>query len=132
MIKKTKQKRTQETKKVPAKSVLIAKWSARILPIVFGVFLIIFSLDAFGSGRIAEQLEGFIIHNVPSMVIGILVFFAWKKDIIGGIGFLALGVLFTIFFHSYRDIISFSIVSLPMLLAGGLFMLAWHLEKQKN
>ena len=86
----------------------------RILTIIFILLLSILAFDA-------ENIIGWLIHMIPSFVlIGILIF-AWKKPLIGSIAFLVMGIIFTIFFKTYEDYITFAIVSLPLFIIAGLF-----------
>ena len=92
----------------------IPRWIPRLLTLIFILFLSILALDV-------ENILGWIIHMIPSFVlIGILIF-AWKKPLIGSIAFLIIGVIFTIFFKTYREILLFSIISLPLFIIAGLF-----------
>jgi len=99
-------------------------WSPRILTIIFILFLSLFSLDAFSGGFGWEQLLGFVIHSIPSLILVGFLILAWKKPFVGGIIFLILGILFTIFFNTYREPLSFLFISGPVFLVGILFLLS--------
>ena len=53
---------------------------SRILLIIF--FVGLFSLDVFGTGAPAlEVLVGFLLHNMPSIVMLVLLIAAWKQPL---------------------------------------------------
>lgn len=67
----------------------------RIMSILFIIFLSIFSFDVFGEGYgFWESILAFLIHNIPVFILIILLFIAWKKDIVGMITFLIGGLLY--------------------------------------
>lgn len=100
-------------------------WLPRSLAIFFIVFLSLFALDVFGAGPLGAQLVGFFIHLIPSYVLLLVLAFAWKKEKAGGILFMLLGVVFTLFFR-INEIIYFMTVSYPVFLIGVLFLLHYY------
>jgi hypothetical protein len=68
-------------------------WILRILLIIMILFFALFSLDVFEEGRkFWDMILGFLIHNIPSFVMIIILIIAWKRENIGGI-LLMLGIL---------------------------------------
>lgn len=103
-------------------------WAPRVLSLVFGLFIFIFSLFS-GSEEYGGGFTG-VLKNSPNalpwaVLLGI-VYLAWKNDKIGGYFFLAFGILSVLFFKTWQDLIVFLIVSFPMLLVGGLFLLNYY------
>lgn len=92
-------------------------WIPRILSIIAIIFISIFAFD--------EPLAslGFLIHLLPSFILIIILIIAWKWEFIGGIIYIAIGIVFTIFFKTYEDIIVFLLISLPWIIIGVLFIL---------
>ena len=69
----------------------------RILLIIMILFFALFSLDVFeDGGKFWDMVLGFIMHNIPSFVMIIILIIAWKRENIGGIllmfGILGVGV----------------------------------------
>ncbi|MBS3075077.1 hypothetical protein J4429_01315 [Candidatus Pacearchaeota archaeon] len=63
-------------------------WSPRILSILFLLFLAIFSLDIFEScNSFLECLIGLFMHNIPVLILAILLWISWKRELIGTITF---------------------------------------------
>lgn len=76
----------------------VLHWSPRILAILFIGFLMLFSLDVFQPGRSAgEALLGFLIHNIPSFLLILLLVIAWKMELVGAAGFFGAGLFYTVF-----------------------------------
>ncbi len=77
------------------KSGRFVHWTPRIASIVFVSFLALFSLDVFESGRSAsEVLVGLLMHNIPVFILAVLIAIAWRRPVVGGISFVAAGVLY--------------------------------------
>jgi hypothetical protein len=105
-------------------------WLPRILMVILICLMGLLSLDVFGmEGSLLEKIGGFLIHNVPVFILILSLVFAWKKEKMGGIIFIILGLAFTIFFRTYARIEIFLLISFPLLLSGILFLL--H-DCQKN
>ena len=98
-------------------------WSPRILTIIYILFISLFALDVFSEYSFPEALIALFMHLIPTfLLIGLLVI-AWKKEFIGGIIFLVLAVVFTIFFNTYRELITLLLISGPVFLIGTLFLI---------
>jgi len=73
-------------------------WTPRILSIIFILFLALFSLDVFeGDYGFWGTIEGLFVHNIPAMVLLIVLIISWKYEIVGGIGFVLAGILYVVF-----------------------------------
>lgn len=100
------------------------KWIPRIVAIVFIAFMSIFSFDVFADYTGWELVVAFLLHNIPVFIlIGILIL-SWKKPRLGGQIFIIAGVIMTIFFKTYTDIINFLLISLPVFALGLAFFFA--------
>lgn len=99
------------------------RWLPRVLTIAYILFLSLFALDALsGNVPIAAKIVGFLIHLLPSFLLTAALALAWEKPLSGGVCLLALALLFTLFWDTYRQWQSFLLLSLPPLTAGLLFI----------
>jgi hypothetical protein len=99
-------------------------WIPRVLAIVSIVFLTLFGLDEFsGDAPFLEELGGFIIHSIPSIILVLILLVSWKKPLIGGSLFILFSIVSTLFFRTYRFPSTFLLLTFPFLLAGLLFVL---------
>jgi len=113
-------------------------WTPRILSILFILFLTLFSFDVFGNGSgFWETLLAFIIHNIPSIILGVLVWISWKRELVGAITFFSAGILYMILllmrppFQWYY--LSWSlIISGPAFLVGILFWIGWKRKRKSR
>ena len=65
------------------------RWLARAAAVLAILYLSLFSLDIFSSGApVGAMLLGFLIHNIPSLILIIILVIAWRFEIAGGILFL--------------------------------------------
>ncbi len=103
-------------------------WAPRLAACLIIFFVSLFSLDVFESGAgLLEMLGGFLIHNIPSIAMLILLLFAWKRPAVGFWAFLAAGIAFAAFFvRSPQDLPSLLLFVLPILLVAGLFYADWR------
>jgi hypothetical protein len=105
-------------------------WLPRILSLLWIAFFLLFSLDVFVEDyTFLEMLVGFFMHNIPTLILGGLTWLAWKKEKIGGIIFILLSIVFTIFFKTYTNIFSIlTITGVPLLI--GILFLVNHFKKK--
>lgn len=66
---------------------------ARILSIVFVLFISLFALDVFGEEKWFLAL---VMHLIPSFMLIIITIISWKKEFLGGILWLILGIFFLV------------------------------------
>lgn len=70
-------------------------WTPRIVSIIFILFLALFSLDVFGNGyNFWQTILGLLIHNIPSIILAIVLWISWKYEVVGGIAFILAGLLY--------------------------------------
>jgi len=124
--------------KIPAKTFF---WAPRILGILAICFISMFALDAFQPGMtIWEQLRVFLMHLIPTFILLAIFLLAWKKELIGGIIFVAIGLVLTplIYIHNYNmngsvwmSLGVILLITFPFILIGILFIID-HKVNQKN
>jgi hypothetical protein len=104
----------------------------RILAVLFILFLSLFALDVFdGSHDFPEVLAALAMHLIPAFIIVVFTVIAWNWEKIGGILFILLGMVFTIFFDSYESVGNFLLISAPLFLIGILFILDWYKNRKR-
>ena len=102
----------------------ILYWIPRILAILSILFMTIFSLDAFdGNESFGMKMLGFLMHNIPVLIILVILLIAWRWEFAGGILFILAFVAGTIVFHSFIGNPASLIVITPFLITGILFIL---------
>lgn len=111
----------------------ILYWAPRLLGIVITCFLAIFALDVFEPGKtLGYYFVAFFMHLLPNFALLGLTILSWKHEKFGGFSFILLALLFTVFFHTYEELIPFLVVSFPVFLIGTLFLLHHSLQKSKT
>jgi len=112
-------------------------WMPRVLSILFLLFLFAMSLDVINPELSAWQIaEGMLMHNIPMLVLLAVVIISWKYEIVGGIAFIAAGLLYILLtYHSgipWYLIVGWGIsVTGPAFLIGALFLISWLRRKQR-
>lgn len=113
-------------------------WAPRILSIFFICFLALFSLDVFEGGlNFWEILIGLLIHNLPGLILLIILIISWKKEIVAALVFILAGLAYTIMIISsilkgggFYQLFWTLPISGPAFLIGVLFLICWR--KRKN
>lgn len=90
----------------------------KLVAVAYGIFLMLFSFDVFGEGTIMEQMLGFIIHSLPSILILAAIAVFWRKPWIMGSVLIAVALFLAIRFRLYEEAVSFATVCLPPFAAG--------------
>lgn len=102
----------------------ILYWVPRILAILTGLFIMLFSFDSFGGDNpFGKELLGFLMHNIPVLLLIIILVIAWKYEIIGGALLILMFFALGIFFKSFSGNPASLIIISPILIAGVLFIL---------
>ncbi len=115
-------------------------WTPRILSILLICFLTLFSLDVFEPGLSAGEIAlALLMHNIPSIIMIIILVVAWRIEIVGAIGFIGAGLLyiglvFNNVIHSelpwYIGITWSLSLSGPAFIIGIMFLVNW-IKKRK-
>ena len=104
-------------------------WLPRFLAIAYMLFLAVLSLDSFeSSGGFFGRILAFLMHLLPVFWVGAVLTLAWHFRLIGGLVFMVLGMIFTIYYHTNRHTDSFLMISMPLFITGMLFIFS-HTEK---
>lgn len=70
-------------------------WTPRILSIIFILFLALMSLDIFdGNYTFWGTVLGLFMHNIPTLILLAVLIISWKREIVGGITFILVGLLY--------------------------------------
>jgi hypothetical protein len=109
-------------------SLLFLHWIPRILSILFAAFIGLFAMDVFGQGSgIWKTIVALFLHLIPTFLIIIILILSWKRPWIGGISYIALGIVYIVWSsHSGRGS---HIIDFSLFLMGILFLLDWFLRK---
>ncbi|MCX6097136.1 MAG: hypothetical protein NTZ77_01430 [Caldiserica bacterium] len=98
---------------------------ARILMIAFILFLTMFSLDVFEiEATLLEQLGGFVMHSIPSLVLVAVLLVSWRNPLLGGILTLASAAALVLRFR-IQAITELATLVLPLITVGTLFIAAY-------
>jgi len=101
-------------------------WTPRILGILFAMFISLFALDVFSeSYGFWETILALLIHLVPTYLVIIALYLAWRWEWIGAILFIGLGVFYLIMAWGKFPWDTYLIISGPLFLVGFLFLVNW-------
>jgi len=111
----------------------ILYWIPRILTILSLLFMTMFSFDVFdGAESFGMKMLGFVIHNIPVMILIVILIISWKWELAGGALFILASISGTFFYHSFSGNPVSLVVIAPFLLAGILFILHSVLYGKKS
>ncbi|MEY2818713.1 MAG: hypothetical protein RL275_2176 [Chloroflexota bacterium] len=109
---------------------LILFWTPRISGILFILFISLFALDIFDAQLgFWGTIVGLFMHLIPSMLLAIAVFIAWKREWFGALLFIGWAVWYVSFMRGFDWIAYLLIAGLPALI-GLLFLVGWIFRKQ--
>jgi hypothetical protein len=98
-------------------------WSPRILAILVILFMVMFSFDVFdGNAPLGSKLFGFLMHNIPALILTGVLLLAWKWEFAGGVLFLLAASAGAIFFGSFAGNPGSLIILAPFYIVGILFI----------
>ncbi|OGK15656.1 hypothetical protein A3H80_02190 [Candidatus Roizmanbacteria bacterium RIFCSPLOWO2_02_FULL_37_19] len=96
---------------------------ARIVTVIYIIFISLFALDIFDAGYDPlELIVGLFMHLIPSFIFIAIAIIAWKKERLGGLLFILASLVTVVLFNTYKSFGSFLLVSLPLIIIGGLFL----------
>ena len=110
-------------------------WTPRILSIIFILFLMLFSLDIFDMKLgFWGTIVGLFMHNLPALILLVVLLISWKYEIVGGIAFILAGLLYIILlmknpFEWYMLSWAIQIAGIAFLI-GILFFINWFRKKK--
>ena len=108
-------------------------WTPRIITILAILFMMLFSFDVFGEEvSLGKKLLGFLMHNIPVIILTIVLIIAWKWENIGGILLIVTFIATGILFHSFSGNSASLIIITPFLITGILFLLHYYLYGKKS
>ena len=89
-------------------------WTPRVLGILFSLFISLFALDVFGEYAFPEVLVALFMHLVPTFIFVIILIIAWKKEKVGGVLYILLGIVYIIVTKGRMDFDSYLIIIGPL------------------
>jgi len=104
-------------------------WTPRVLCMLFAAFISIFAADVFGEARGFWQTAlALLMHLIPTFLIVAVLIVSWRREWIGGVLFIALGLLYTVWAWNKPFGIwsTFLMIAGPPVLTGALFLLNWR------
>lgn len=114
-------------------------WTPRVLSIIFILFLALFSLDVFGNGYgFWQTILALFMHNIPSLILLLVLIISWKYEIVGGIAFILAGLAYILLilvdtldnqFEWYMLVWALQI-SGPAFFIGILFLMNWYKKRR--
>ena len=109
-------------------------WTPRILSTIFILFLAMFSLDIFeGNYGFWGTVLGLFMHNIPPLILLVVLLISWKHEIVGGIVFILAGLFYIIMVRTTQDwqiALSWILtIAAPSFLIGVLFLINWYKKR---
>ncbi|MGB3975604.1 MAG: hypothetical protein WBM02_09665 [bacterium] len=115
-------------------------WTPRILAVIFILFLALFSLDVFENNHsTGELMLRLLIHNIPSIILAVILWISWKHEIVGAIAFILAGIFYIVMIasgqvgnfelSSWWMLINSLAIAGPALFIGILFLIGWRRKK---
>jgi uncharacterized membrane protein len=106
-------------------------WAPRVLSILFIISIALLSLDVISPELDFRQIfVGLLMHNIPTLVMIIVLIIAWKYEIVGAVFFILAGLLYTLMTSQVKIdwyvALSWNLtIAGPAILIGILFLISW-------
>ncbi len=117
-------------------------WLPRIICILAILFVSMFAADAFEPGpTIWQQLGAFLLHLFPSYILIAFLVLAWKRELVGGIIFMVIGLGLSpfVFMLNYNrnhsvgtSLEIIAMITFPFIVVGILFLVSHFLKKRSG
>lgn len=105
----------------------VIHWAPRVAALLIIFFVSLFSLDVFElEASPLELLGAFFMHNLPSIIMVLMLVIAWRRPVVGFVAFLLAGLFFLRFVISELSLAHFLLFSGPLLLISALFYADWR------
>jgi hypothetical protein len=106
-------------------------WIPRIICILFACFISLFALDVFGEGySFWETVFAFLMHQIPTLLVILVLVIAWRWEWVGGVLFAALAVFYMVStWGRFPPSVYFTIAG-PLFLMSCLFFLNWRYKDE--
>ena len=93
------------------------------------------SLDIFDLGLgFWGTILGLVMHNIPTLILLIILFISWKHELVGGITYILIGLIYLIMMftnQSWNALLSSSLIIYgPAFIIGILFIINWIKKKK--
>ena len=106
-------------------------WSPRVLTLLFALFLSLFALDVFEEGYgFWETVLALFMHLIPTWIVLIVLALSWRWEWVGAVLFVALALAYAYFAVGRGHPEWTVLISGPLLLIAGLFLVNWLYRKQ--
>ncbi|MCD6577862.1 hypothetical protein J7L48_00115 [bacterium] len=107
-------------------------WTPRVLSILFAGFISIFALDIFSENfTFWMTVLALLIHLIPTYIVIIIIFIAWKWERIGAILFCGLSVFYIVWTWGKFVFLAYLFISGPLVIISILFLLDWTVNKKR-
>ncbi len=108
----------------------------KILVLLLGAFIVLMAFDSFdGTDTFWGMLLEFLMNSIPGIVLFVVIFLLWKRELILGIIMFALAIglffLFKFYRNGFENWLTMIIVEVPLLTSGALFTTK-HLKDQRR
>lgn len=111
---------------------IVVHWIPRVIAIMAILFVSLFALDSFEPDlTMKQQITGFLIHLIPSVILIVMLAIAWRYRFTGGVLFMVVGIAMSMFlfimnFQRTQSVwVTFGImaaIGLPFFISGVLFV----------
>jgi hypothetical protein len=115
--------------KLPLTKILF--WTPRVLGLLFAVFVSLFALDVFGEVYgFWRTMFALLMHLIPTGVLLVALAIAWRREVSGGLLFVALGAWYLISSWGRFHWSTYVVISGPLFLLGVLFIMDWFCRRR--
>ncbi|MDO9511524.1 MAG: hypothetical protein Q7J34_07180 [Bacteroidales bacterium] len=114
-------------RKLPLVALIIHRF-AMVIGIIYAIFISIFAVDVFRPGMfLLEEIAQFFVQLIPGVMVIVLVIWSLFKPFHAGVVLILTGLLSIWFFSTNTKVLSFMLISFPIIFSGLLMIIAWFI-----
>lgn len=109
---------------------VVVKWIPRILSLLLIALFFLMSFDMFTQDqfKLFEQSVGFVISNIPTVLLMLGLFVSWYKPLYGAIFYLFFGIIGTVFFNAMENPLIWAIITAPTVIIA----IMYYVDSRSN
>jgi hypothetical protein len=103
------------------------------MAILFILFISLFALDTLdGNQSLWTKIGGFFVHLLPSAILAAILVLSWRREWIGGIAFLVLGIFYIVIVYGKFPFVTYLIISGPLFIIAVSFWISWFSSRNSK
>lgn len=102
----------------------LLRYLALALGLLYATLMIMLAMDSYPANGSLKEMEGFLIHISPGLIIAIASIYGSFRPKYGRLIFLVISIVYTLYYNTYKDFGTFMGISFPLVVITIILLLA--------